>query len=144
LLVVASYTLIGMLADIDLRSFVHALGDANWWWLAAALVVGQLPRVSSAVSSMGSIEQPLPLGPTSMMHFASCYVNLAVPTSAGRLALTTRFFQRFGVARATALSASVIDSISEFLVQAGLFVLVFAVSDVDLDLSLSENQLSGL
>jgi uncharacterized membrane protein YbhN (UPF0104 family) len=144
LLVVASYTLIGMLADIDLGSFVRALGDANWWWLGAALVVGQLPRVAGAVSTMGSAEQPLPLGPTSMMQFASCYVNLAVPSSAGRLALTTRFFQRFGITPATALSASVIDSLSELIVQAVLFALVFFVSDVDLKLSMSEDQLSGL
>jgi len=79
-----------------------------------------------------------------MMQFASCYVNLAVPSSAGRLALTTRFFQRFGVGPATALSASVIDSLSEFVVQAVLFVLVFSVSDIDLKLSVSEDQLSGL
>ena len=143
LLAVASYTIIGMLSDIDLGSFFDALGDADWWWLGAALVIGQLPRVANAVSTMGSSAQPLPLGPTSLMQFAGCYVNLAVPTTAGRVALTTRFFQRFGVPPATALSAGMIDSISEFVVQLALFVVVFFISDIDLKLSLSTEQLSG-
>lgn len=144
LLIVAAYTLIGMLADIDLGTFRRALGDANWWWLGAALLIGQIPRVANAISTMGSTTQPLPLGPTSLMQFASCYVNLAVPSAAGRVALTTRFYQRFGVPPATALSAGVIDSVSEFVTQAGLFLLVFFVSDVDLGLSVSQDQLSGL
>jgi uncharacterized membrane protein YbhN (UPF0104 family) len=144
LLIVAAYTLIGMLSDIDLGSFWRALGDANWWWLAAALVIGQTPRVANAISTMGATTQTLPLGPTSMMQFASCYVNLAVPSSAGRVALTTRFYQRFGVPTATAVSASVIDSISEFLVQGGLFLLAFFVSDVDLGLSVNQDRLDGL
>jgi uncharacterized protein (TIRG00374 family) len=58
--------------------------------------------------------------------------------------MTTRFFQRFGVPPATALSAGVIDSFSDLVTQAALFVAVFFVSDVDLGLSVSQDQLSGL
>jgi uncharacterized membrane protein YbhN (UPF0104 family) len=93
---------------------------------------------------MGSSPTDLPFGPTTALHFATCYVNLAVPSSAGRIAITTRFFQRFGVPPATALSAGVIDSLSEFVVQVVLFLLVFTISDVDLGLSLQTDQLSGL
>jgi uncharacterized membrane protein YbhN (UPF0104 family) len=144
LLAVAAYTLIGMLARIDLGSFWRSLGDADWWWLGAAVLIGQLPRVANAVSTMGSSMQPLPFGPTVQMQFAKCYINLAVPTSAGHVALTTRFFQRFGVPPATALSAGVIDSGSDLITQAGLFVAVFFVSDVDLGLSVKQSQLNGL
>jgi Lysylphosphatidylglycerol synthase TM region len=42
------------------------------------------------------------------------------------------------------LSAGVIDSVSEFVVQITLFVLVFFSSDVDLGLSLKTDQLSGV
>jgi len=133
-----------MIAKIDLHAFATALRSADWWWLAAALVIGQTPRVANAVSTMGSTPAPLPLGPTTALHFATCYVNLAVPSSAGRLAISTRYFQRFGVPPAAALSASAIDSLSEFLVQVVLFTLVFFVSDVNLGLSLTTKQLSGL
>jgi uncharacterized membrane protein YbhN (UPF0104 family) len=140
----AGYTLIGMLGDIDFGTFFRALRDANWWWLGAALVVGQTPRVANAFSAIGSLEQPLPFGPTTQLQFASCYVNLAVPSSAGRVAITTRFYQRFGVAPATALAAGVIDSVSELLIQLALFLSIFFISDVDLGLSVSQDQLSGV
>jgi uncharacterized protein (TIRG00374 family) len=144
LFAVAAYTLIGLISGLDLDAFGGALADANWWWLLAALLIGQLPRLASAVSTMGSTPQTLPFGPTAALQFARCYVNLAVPTAAGRVALTTRFFQRFGVPPVAALSAGVVDSVSEFIVQIGLFALVFLVSDVDLELSLSLDQLSGV
>jgi uncharacterized protein (TIRG00374 family) len=144
LLIAAAYTLIGALGDVDLGSFVRALRHANWWWLAAALVIGQLPRIAGAVSTIGSTNAELPLGPTTLMQFASCYVNVAVPSSAGRVALTTRFFQRFGVPPAEAISAGLIDSLSELVIQAALFGLVFFVSDVDLGLSLDQSQLNGI
>ena len=60
---IAAYTLIALLGDVDMETFVDELSDANWWWLAFALVLAQLPRIPSAVSTMGSIDRPLPLGP---------------------------------------------------------------------------------
>ena len=59
LLAIAAFTLIGLLSDIDLASFLDALRDASWWWLALALVLAQIPRVPSAVSTMGSL-RPTP------------------------------------------------------------------------------------
>jgi uncharacterized membrane protein YbhN (UPF0104 family) len=144
LLAVAAYTIIGMLSGLDLDAFGHSLADANWWWLLAALLIGQTPRFASALSTLGSTAQPLPYGPTTALQFATCYVNIAVPSSAARVAISARFFQRFGVTPASAVSASMIDSVSEFIVQVILFLLVFFISDVDLGLSLREDQLSGL
>jgi uncharacterized protein (TIRG00374 family) len=143
LLGVAVYTIVGMLAGLDLGTFWRSLADANWWWLLAALLVAQLPRLANALSTLGSTPQQLPFGPTAALQFAACYVNLAVPTSAGRVAITTRFFQRFSVPPASALSSSVIDSISEFVTQLTLFLLVFFVGDVDLGLSSRTDELSG-
>jgi uncharacterized protein (TIRG00374 family) len=144
LFAVAAYTIIGMISGLDLDAFARSLREANWWWLLAALLIGQTPRLANAVSTIGSTSEPLPFGPTAALHFATCYVNLAVPTSAGRVAITTRFFQRFGIPPASALAASAIDSVSEFVVQVTLFVIVFFLSDVDLGLSVGTDQLSGL
>jgi hypothetical protein len=57
---------------------------------AGPTIIGQLPRLDNAVSTMGSTPQTLPFGPTVALQFATCYVNLAVPSSAGRVAITTR------------------------------------------------------
>jgi uncharacterized membrane protein YbhN (UPF0104 family) len=144
LFAIAAYTLIGLLGNIDFHTFFHTLGDAQWWWLAAALVIGQAPRVANAISALGSLDQPLPLGPTTQLQFASCYVNLAVPSSAGRVAVTTRFYQRFGVPTAKALSAGLINSMFEFAVQIVLFLSMFFISDVNLGLSVDQSQLKGI
>jgi uncharacterized membrane protein YbhN (UPF0104 family) len=141
---IAALTIIGMIADLDLEAFWRDLSGADWWWIVAALIIGQTPRIANAVSTMGSTDQPLPIGPTTGLHFATCYVNLAVPSSAGKVAITTRFFQRFGVPPASALSSGLIDSLSEFVTQIALFVLVLMIADVDLGLSLDASQLSGI
>jgi uncharacterized membrane protein YbhN (UPF0104 family) len=144
LLAVAAYTLIGLLAGIDFHSFFKALGNAHWWWLGAALLIGQSPRVANAVSAIGSLDQPLPLGPATQLQFATCYVNLAVPSSAGRIAITTRFYQRFGVPTAKAVSAGLINSLFEFVVQLTLFFSVFFISDTNLGFSVDQSQLKGI
>lgn len=144
LLAVAAYTIIGMISGLDLDAYRRAIANASRWWLLAALLIAQLPRLSNALSTIGSTPESLPFGPTAALQFAITYVNLAVPSAAGRLTMITRFFQRFGIPTASALSAGVIDSLSEFLVEITLLVLVFFTSDVDLGLSLNTDQLSGV
>ena len=144
LLVFAAYALIGLLGDVDLETFADALRDASWWWLGFAVVLAQLPRIPSAVSTMGAINRPLPLGPLTALQFAICYINLAIPSTAARVAVNIRFFQRFGVDPPTAVSAGAIDGVSGFVVQIFLFVTLTLFSDVDFDLSLDTGDLSGL
>lgn len=141
---VAAYTLIGTIGGLDLDSFADSLKDASWWWLFAALLLAQLPRVANALSNLGATTASIPLGPATALQFAKTYVSLAVPSSAGQIAVTTRFYQRFGVPPAAALSAGVIDSISEMIVQLVLFVAIFSLTDVDVGMSLSPEQFRGL
>ena len=144
LLALAAFAIITVFGDIDLESFVDALADASWWWLALALVLAQLPRFPSAVSTMGAINRPLPFGPLATKEFALCYVNLAIPSSAARVAINVRFFRRFGVDATTAVSAGVIDSVSGFVVQIFLFLTLFFWSDVDFGITLDTSDLDGL
>jgi hypothetical protein len=145
LLLFAAFALISLLGGIDFESFVDALKDANWWWLLLALFLAQVPRVPAAVSTMGAIERPLPLGPLTTLQFAISYVNLAIPSSAARVALNIRFFQRFGVDPTTAASAGVIDSVSGFAVQIFLFLTLFFWSDLDFGVSFGgAHDLEGL
>jgi uncharacterized membrane protein YbhN (UPF0104 family) len=144
LLVFAAYAMIGLLGDIDLDEFADALRDASWWWLGFALILAQIPRIPSAVSTMGAINRPLPLGPLTTLQFAICYVNLAIPSTAARVAVNIRFFQRFGVDPPTAVTAGAIDGVSGFVVQVVLFLSLSLFSDVDFDLSIDTSDLSGL
>jgi glycosyltransferase 2 family protein len=140
----AAFALISLLGDIDLDTFLDDLRDADWWWLAFALLLAQLPRIPSAVSTLGAIERPLPLGPLTTLQFAICYVNLAIPSTAARVAINIRFFERFGVAPTTAVSAGAIDGVSGFIVQIGLFLGLFFWSDLDFGFELDTSDLEGL
>ena len=93
---------------------------------------------------MGAINRPLPLGPLTALQFAICYVNLAIPSTAARVAVNIRFFQRFGVDPPTAVSAGAIDGVSGFVVQIVLFLSLSLFSDVDFDLTVDTSDLSGL
>ncbi len=143
LLAIAAYTLIVAFGDVDLAAFWDAVTNASWWWLAFGLVMSQLARVPAAVSTTGSLEAPLPLGPLTALQFAICYVNLAIPSTAARVAINVRFFQRFGVVPATAMTAGVIDSVSGFVIQITIFVALFFTSDLDLGLSTDTSTTSG-
>jgi len=144
LLAFAAYALIGIFSDMDLGLFIDALQHADWWWLALALVLAQTPRVPAAISTMGAIENPLPFGPLLALQFAICYVNLAIPSTAARVAVNVRFFQRFGVKPAMAMSAGIIDSVSGFILQIVLFFLLFFNSNLDLSLSTDTSEMSGV
>ncbi len=144
LLALAAFAIISLLGDIDLETFVEELADASWWWLAFALLLAQLPRIPSAISTMGSIKRPLPLGPLTTLQFAICYVNLAIPSTAARVAINIRFFERFGVPPTVAVSAGAIDGVSGFIVQIALFLLLFFWSDLDFGFELDTDDLSGV
>jgi uncharacterized membrane protein YbhN (UPF0104 family) len=143
LLVFAAFALVSVFGNMDMESFVDALRDASWWWLLFALMLAQIPRIPAAVSTMGSISRPLPLGPLTALQFAICYVNLAIPSTAARVAVNVRFLERFGLRPTEAMTAGVIDSVSGFVVQIVLFLLLFFTSDLDLGLSTDGSDLSG-
>ncbi len=128
LLAIAAYALITVFGNLDIAEVVDDLRDASWWWLAFAVVLAQIPRAPAAVSTKGSIDTPLPFGPLFALQFAICYINLAIPSTAARVAVNVRFFQRFGVKPTEAMAAGVIDSVSGFIVQIVLFLA--AVHDV--------------
>ncbi len=144
LAIVAAYTLLGLIAHLDIQTFRAELADASWWWLAFALLLAQLPRFPSAVSTLGSVEQPVPLGPLTTLQFAITYVNLAIPSTAAQVAVNVRFFQRCGIRPATAVSAGVIDSVCGFVVQIVLFLSLFFLADIDVGFSTDVADLSGL
>ena len=78
---------------------------------------------------------PLPLGPVYALQLAVSYINLAVPASAGRIAVNIRFFQRHGVPPGKALAAGALDGVAGFIAQATLLggLLLLTPRSVDLE-----------
>jgi glycosyltransferase 2 family protein len=135
LLAVAAYLIISQFADIGFDTIWTELSSAQWEWLVVTLAVAQLIYFTQAVAVQGAIPAPLPYGPTVLLQAALKFIGLTVPTTAGRIALTLRYFQRLGVKPATALASSALDGIAGSFIEIILFLIVWPTVDLDLDLS---------
>jgi len=119
-----AYLLVTLLAGIDLASVGAALASADWGWVVAALVVCPFIQLPSAGATLGAATARLRYFPVLMLQYAIQFIALVLPASAARLALEVRFFQRFGIPAATAISFGVIDSVSGFVVQLTLLTVI--------------------
>ena len=132
-LVFAAYLIISQLAEIGFGTIADELREADLAWVVIALVLAQATFIASGISVRGAVATPLPLLPCIVLQSAIKFVNLTVPSSAGRIGMNLRFLQRMGVPRAEALTAGAVDDASETIVQAGLFLATLAFVNVSLD-----------
>ena len=137
LLILAAFAVLSFATSIDYEQLGSALEHASWGWIALGLVVAQVPRLTQALSTLGSLTADLRFGPVYVMQLATNYMNLALPSSAARLAVNIRFFQRQGVPPAAAVTAGGIDSATSTVIQAVLLVLLLVFSESQLHLELS-------
>lgn len=128
LLMVAGYAIVAGLSQLDMDEVVASLQGANWWLMAVMLVVSQTPRPLQAISTQGASPQPLPFGPLAALQLAISYINLAIPSTAARVAVNIRFFQKLGVDRTTAVTIGGLDSIGGFAAQL-LILLTIGLTD---------------
>jgi len=119
-----AYWLVGFVSQVDWSSVVAAFQTADLAWLAAALALSPVVQVWFSFGTLGASTAKLRLLPVLMLQYAIQFVALVLPASAARVALEVRFFQKWGIATAAALSIGVIDSVMGFVVQV---VLILAI-----------------
>lgn len=136
LLVFAVSAIVGALTGLDYETLGSYLEEALWGWVAFGFVAAQLPRITQAIATLGSVPSRLPLLPVYAMQLATGYLNLALPSNLARMAINIRFFQRQGMAPATVVTAGVIDSFTSTVAQLLLLglLLLSSASSLDLDL----------
>jgi uncharacterized membrane protein YbhN (UPF0104 family) len=109
---------------VDPQSLVDALSSANLAILLAALLLSPFVQASLAFSTLGSTLTRLKYVPVLMLQYAIQFIALVLPATAARLALEIRFFERFGIAAAPAVTMGMIDSFSGFTVQAAIIIII--------------------
>jgi uncharacterized membrane protein YbhN (UPF0104 family)/tRNA A-37 threonylcarbamoyl transferase component Bud32 len=134
-LVFGAYLLISKLAAIGFGTIYHELGKADVAWVVVALLLAQTTFVASGVSVRGTVMTPLPLLPCVVLQSAIKFINLTVPSSAGRIGMNLRFLQRMGTPLPEAVAAGAVDDASETIVQVALFLLVLPFVHVSLETS---------
>jgi glycosyltransferase 2 family protein len=131
-LIFGAYLLISKLVAIGFGTIAHELAKAQPAWIVVALILAQLTFVGSGVSVRGAVITPLPLLPCVVLQSAIKFINLTVPSSAGRIGMNVRFLQRMGAPLPEAVAAGAVDDTSETVVQAALFLLVLPFVHVNL------------
>ena len=123
LLGVAAYLLITQLAKIGFGTIADELRRAQVAWVVFGLIVAQLTFIAGGVSFRGAVSAPLPLLPCVVLQSAIKFINLTVPSSAGRIGINVRFLQRMGTPTPQAFGAGAVDDVSEKIVEIALVLL---------------------
>jgi glycosyltransferase 2 family protein len=134
-LIFAAYLLISKLAQVGFDTIYHELKQADVAWVVVALILAQASFIGTGISVRGSVATPLPLLPCVLLQSAIKFINLTVPSSAGRIGIDLRFLQRMGASAPEAVAAGALDDASETIVQAALFFISLALIGDVLDTS---------
>jgi glycosyltransferase 2 family protein len=129
----AAYLLITQLAEIGFGTIAHSLREASVPWVLTAVLLASATFIPSAISLRGAVLTPLPLLPCIGLASAVKFVNLTVPSAAGRIAFTIRFLQRMGAPTGEAVAAGAVDRLSETLVELVLVVCLLPFVDLHID-----------
>jgi len=140
-LIVAAYLLISELASIGFGTIADELRTAEIAWVAVGLLLAQSTFVTSGISVRGAVPTPLPLLPCVVLQSALKFINLTVPSSAGRIATNLRCLQRMGAPRAEAIAGGALDDISNKVVQ--ILLLLVIVPFVSVHLNTSQFRIPG-
>ncbi len=92
--VIAAYFLLSQFAQLKWSALV---GQADWAWAAAALLLSALTYVPATMSLLGFVPEKVPFGRTMLAQVAGNFVKLVAPAAVGGVALNTRFLQRNNV-----------------------------------------------
>ena len=142
ILLVAVSFVWSQLADIGWSNLQASFAEANWVWAGVGFAIAQLQSVGMAFAVLGACVKKIPLGPTIAEQFAGKFIDLAVPSSAGRIALNTRYFQKFGIPTTTALGQGALWSFGGFVVQILLVVAALTIGGINLNLDALSSEAS--
>ena len=143
LLGLAAYAIFTAFSDIGLETIIEEFQSAERTWLIAALVITPFVQLPQAVSTLGATLRPIRYWPVLMLQYGVQFIALAVPSSAARVALEIRFFERVGVPAAGAVTIGMVDSFSTFCIQILLLIVIGVSGLVSLDTSGDGSSSSG-
>lgn len=144
LILLIGSALIPLLTGVDYAEIWAVLQGADWALVILAVLIGHTQFFPSATSTMFAVTTKLPFWPLLILQTASQFISLAIPSSAGRVAMNAAFLHKFGVPVSAAVAQGAIDGFSGFLVQAVILVLVLLTGDVDLGLEIDPSDVPWL
>ncbi|MEV0220463.1 lysylphosphatidylglycerol synthase domain-containing protein [Streptomyces sp. NPDC050704] len=89
-----AYFLLTQLTHIE---FATLFDEAEWGWVAAAVLFSSLSYFAAAMSLLGFVPERVPFMRAVAAQVAGSFVKIVAPAAVGGVALNTRFLQRAGV-----------------------------------------------
>ncbi len=138
---IGGWALIGVLINVG-KSWSTITG-ADWGWVVVVFVLAQAAYPAIAITTVGSVTDPLPYGRTLALELSDTFVALAGGSMAV-LATRVRFFQQEGYSPTVAVSSGVLVSTASWIVKGALFLIAVPLALGNLHFSDSEeNNSSG-
>ena len=122
---IGGWALIGVLINVT-KSWSTITG-ADWGWVAVVFVLAQAAYPAIAVTTVGSVTNPLPFGRTLALELSDTFVALAGGSMAV-LATRVRFFQQEGYSATVAVSSGVLVSTASWIVKGALFLIALPLA----------------
>ncbi|MGW4023660.1 lysylphosphatidylglycerol synthase transmembrane domain-containing protein [Streptomyces sp. NPDC005009] len=91
---IGAYFLLTQLTHIEFGPLIE---NAEWGWVAAAVLFSAASYVAAAMALLGFVPERVPFGRTVVAQVAGSFVKIVAPAAVGGVALNTRFLQRAGV-----------------------------------------------
>jgi uncharacterized protein (TIRG00374 family) len=86
-----------LLTQLTHTPFGTLFADAQWGWVAAAVLFSAASYVAAAMALLGFVPERVPFPRTVAAQVAGSFVKIVAPAAVGGVALNTRFLQRAGV-----------------------------------------------
>ncbi len=122
---IGGWALIGVL--INVTESWSTITGAAWGWVVATFVLSQIAYPAEAITTTGSVLDPLPYGRVVALEVANSFVALAGGTMAV-LATRVRFFQQEGYDATLAVSSGVVISTVSWIVKGALFLIALPIA----------------
>ncbi len=133
LMLLAINVFVSWVLTIDMESLLDELSEASIAWLLVGLIVVQFTNLADTMSLMAVVTHPLPFAPTMQFQYATNYIGLAVPSDAGRIAMTIRYLQKVGVPTKVAVGQGPFTTVFGYVIDVILLLVAARVVGTSLE-----------
>src|SRR5262249_3027834 len=131
-LLIALWAILSQVGSV--KELFDTLKTADWAWVVVVALFTQSAQVAYAFTTIGSVDERIPLGPAVLMQYAVSFTNMVLPTGAASTLMNIRFLQKQGTGVAVATSSGVLCGLSGTVAQFVLFIVTALVIGQSLDL----------
>jgi uncharacterized membrane protein YbhN (UPF0104 family)/tRNA A-37 threonylcarbamoyl transferase component Bud32 len=122
-LLFAVWVILGQIGSVS--ALLDTIADADFAWVVVCALLTQTTQLAYACTTIGSVEEKVPVGPAVLMQYAVAFTNLVLPTGAASTVMNIRFLQKQGCSIAVATASGLLCGLSGTVSQ---FVLFFATA----------------